>query len=314
MVVQRLGHAITRRRKYLEYRQRHHAKLSQGLDQAQGIRRTATGSVLSGTQATEFVTQNIAFDENDSNTGASQTSYAPSLIQGGPITIPPLPKASTSGKLFECPYCYGIISISGERSWTRHVFKDIKPYVCIVSGCSTPEKLYDSRREWYSHHKSAHNAEDLTCPLLNDDCEKTMRTSKQFERHVGRHLEELALFILSPPELCDDDKHDEDNEREVARLSVDAKKSAAALENEESEDSDDGSEVNSSSLGSREDCQSFAQNTKESKESLKSNITTVRKDLVSSEAIEEAGYVVSSEFKNFYCLSEHLSNVCLYHC
>lgn len=195
-ITQRLGHAITRRRQYFGYRERHHRKL------AQGIQRTTTGSVMSETIATDFKTHNIEFEETSSNSGMSQTSYAPSLIDGGRVTIPPPPKESVGGKPFECPYCFFLIEIKTTRSWNRHIFKDIKPYVCTFTDCSMPDRLYDCRREWHLHETTEHlRGGDLVCAL----CRYTLKSAKQYERHVARHLEELALFALPRIEMDDDD-------------------------------------------------------------------------------------------------------------
>lgn len=201
--IQRLGHAITQRRKYLKYRDRHRAKLGKGMEEVQGIggmQRAATQTTLSETVATGFQNQNIDFDETSSNSGVSQTSYSPSLMDGGSITIPPLPRESIAGKPFECPYCFFLIEVSGTRSWSRHIFRDIKPYVCISSDCRTPNKLFDSRREWSSHLTTNHDTENLTCPL----CRETLSSMKQYERHLARHLEELALFALPRGEMDDE--------------------------------------------------------------------------------------------------------------
>lgn len=45
----------------------------------------------------------------------------------------------------------------------------------------------------------------MTCPL----CIMTLTSSKQYEKHVARHLEELALFALPRTEMddADDDVH-----------------------------------------------------------------------------------------------------------
>ena len=199
---QRLGRAITRRRKYLSYRERHHRKLGKGIDEVQGIQQTTTGSVMSETIATDFRSHNIDFEETSSNSGMSQTSYAPSLIGGGRVTIPPPPKDSVGGKPFECPYCFFVIEIKSPRSWTRHIFKDIKPYVCTFTDCSMPDRLYDSRREWHLHETTEHHRDNLVCAL----CEDTLQSSKLYERHVARHLEELALFALPRIETDDLDE------------------------------------------------------------------------------------------------------------
>lgn len=206
VTIQRLGRAITQRRKYLKYRDRHHAKLGKGIDGIQcnqGAQGTAISS-LSETIATEFENLNIDFEDTSANSGVSQTSYAPSLTDGGSITIPPPPKESAAGMHFECPYCFFLIEINGKRSWTRHIFRDIKPYVCMLSDCTTPDRLFESRREWFSHVTTKHHVNDLTCPL----CKDTLTSLRQFERHVARHLEELALFALPRSEM--DDESDED--------------------------------------------------------------------------------------------------------
>ena len=205
-ISQRLGRAITRRRKYLNYRERHHRKLKEGIEEVQGIQRTTTGSVMSETIATDFKSHNIDFEETSSHSGISQTSYAPSLIDGGRVTIPPPPRESVGGKPFECPYCFFVINIKNTRSWTRHIFKDIKPYLCTFADCSMPDRLYDSRREWYFHEATEHHREDFVCAL----CKDALKSSKQYERHVARHLEELALFALPRTEMDDAEDDDDD--------------------------------------------------------------------------------------------------------
>lgn len=159
---------------------------------------------MSETIATDFKAPNIDFEET-SDSDISQTSYAPSLIHGGRVIIPPPPRDSM-GKPFECPYCFFIIEIKSTRSWNRHIFKDIKPYVCTFSECSIPDRLYDSRREWYSHEITEHRREDYVCSL----CKDSLKSSKQYERHVARHLEELALFALPRTEM-DDAEYDDDD-------------------------------------------------------------------------------------------------------
>jgi hypothetical protein len=204
-LVHRLGTAISRRRADLKYRERHHAKLSQGINHTQTGRLNETHSirdrestVFSETVATEYKEPNIRFDETGSKSGVSHTSYAPTLLEGGSaITVPPPPKESANEQPFECPYCFFITTIKNKRSWARHVFRDIMPYMCIFATCSTPNRLYDSRREWYQHLTNAHFSPSTIgeiddCPL----CHEARLSTPSFERHLGRHLEELALFAM----------------------------------------------------------------------------------------------------------------------
>ncbi|KAL8644672.1 MAG: hypothetical protein Q9226_007647 [Calogaya cf. arnoldii] len=196
--VSRLGHANTRRRQYLKYRERHALKLKQGIiNTVADMDDNATSElVLSETIATDVQDCNVSFDDKASQSGISQTSYAPTLMGGGDITIPTPPRGSRGGAPFECPYCYFIITATSTRSWNRHVFDDLQPYVCLDKTCTTPHKLYTKRHEWAHHTTIMHHYEDSgesrKCILCGDP----QGTAQQYDRHVARHLQELALFVL----------------------------------------------------------------------------------------------------------------------
>jgi hypothetical protein len=243
IVGDRLGRAISRRRADLKYRERHHAKLSQGINHVQMAGNKESHSihdrestVFSDTIATEYKEPNIQFDETGSHSGVSQTSYAPTLLEGGnAITVPPPPKESANEQPFECPYCFFITTIKNKRSWARHVFRDIMPYVCIFAGCSTPSRLYDSRREWYEHltdsHISPSSAGELhECAL----CREAGFSTLSLERHLGRHLEELALFAL--PRSVGDDDIDSDRSRHSSRQHASSHKASPDSSSDEAED------------------------------------------------------------------------------
>ncbi|KAL8983929.1 MAG: hypothetical protein Q9177_004837 [Variospora cf. flavescens] len=201
----RLGQAITRRRKYLAYRKRHADKLRKGIDHD-----VHTGSaILSETVATDVRTWNIDADDRASDSGFSQTSYAPTLMSGGAITIPSPPEASHNGTPFECPYCYYVITAPSTKSWNRHVFYDLQPYLCTEPRCTTPDRLYTTRHEWIHHLRTAHDhaVNSLhTCTLCGD----SESTLERYHQHVAQHLQELALFILPRKDGDDSDEDDSD--------------------------------------------------------------------------------------------------------
>lgn len=214
-LIERLGWATTQRRKHLIYWKRHNAKLGRGIEDLQGTERSTTESVLSDTVATEFNASDVAIEGKSSNSGLSETSYASSLFSGGTITLPPPPRESQTGKPFECPYCYMVIVIHDTRSWTQHIFADIRPYVCTFKECETGNTLYDRRHDWVSHSRK-HNSQSRACCL----CGESLVTPKQLERHIGWHLEEVALFVL--PRTSDgsdyDNKADVDFGKPIDRL------------------------------------------------------------------------------------------------
>ncbi|OQD62647.1 hypothetical protein PENPOL_c011G06806 [Penicillium polonicum] len=218
-ISKRLGLAISQRRAVMQYRERHRTKLGQGLDQVIEDQTDGQSAKLSDTVATEFVEVSPAANDNlESLTIASQTSYAQTILNGVEGTVlPSPPKDSANGAPFECPYCFVIITIANRRAWARHVFNDLMPYLCVFPSCPTPHRLYESRREWFSHLQSQHSISEtpnvhVDCPL----CVSSLPSGKQLERHVGRHLEELALFALPRSEEDDDEapiSSDEDSDK-----------------------------------------------------------------------------------------------------
>ena len=201
-----LGTAITQRRKLLNLRKRHRVKLGKGIEMiADGI--DEAPSEISDTVATEFHSQDNIQHDLGSDAGLSQnmsqTTLSTSLGDGEGITIPTPPQDSSNGRPFECPYCFYIITINGRKAWRKHVMDDILPYNCIYPGCSFQSKPFVSRHAWYRHLQKLHKVwpTDLgdenssatsKCPL----CKELLVSSGNFERHVARHLQELALFAL----------------------------------------------------------------------------------------------------------------------
>ncbi|KAL4746586.1 hypothetical protein BDW72DRAFT_184586, partial [Aspergillus terricola var. indicus] len=208
-VISRLSVAMARQKAILKYRERHRAKLEKGLFEY--IETDSTK--LSETVATEMAAENdqLQFLETASNSGLSQTSYASSLMATqGATSIPNPPKASKNRTPFECPYCFHIITIKHKKDWARHIFRDLMPYVCLSSNCATPSRLYDNRHQWFLHMCEAHaqSQNGFACPL----CHADIQPSSSFEKHVGRHLEELALFVLPHNDI------DEESNSETASM------------------------------------------------------------------------------------------------
>ena len=220
-LVNNLGAAITRRRKHLDYYKRHRAKLGKGMEILGGQQTEGTTSELSETIATDFQVPTFRDEATMSDSGTSQTSYATSLTAGNGMTIPAPPAESHNGSPFECPYCFYLITIISSEDWQKHVFKDILPYICVFPDCSIQDRLFDSRREWFQHLKSAHRS-NLQPQLLDDSvpqsesqvttsvtsshcplCRESLQSATLFQRHVARHLQELALFALPGQDLND---------------------------------------------------------------------------------------------------------------
>ncbi|OOQ90846.1 hypothetical protein PEBR_02856 [Penicillium brasilianum] len=213
LVVNRISSAMARQRAILKYRERHHLKTSQGIN-CEG---DGKSTVLSETVATDIIpgqSSDIA-----SEAGGSETSYGSVLLKGTGIEaprIPPIPQNGAQQRPFECPYCFYIIVVRDTIAWARHIFRDLMPYVCIFPGCPTPNKLYEGRRKWYQHIRQAHPSVSVTDSVHDCSiCKKTSLSTTTFQRHVGQHLEELALFSL-PRTGSDEDDNAVTDEEESA--------------------------------------------------------------------------------------------------
>ncbi|KAJ2989830.1 hypothetical protein NUW58_g3267 [Xylaria curta] len=155
----RLGKAISQRRQYFKYRETHHQKLMAGLDldsrrSEAGVQSTVASSIPTALKDSESSSLRLE-EEETSNSGASQTSYATSGPDSGRLKIPPLPKQASDGP-FECPYCYMMISVSTVIQWKRHVNADLRPYICLEPDCLTSEQQYAKRHEWVEHLNQKH--------------------------------------------------------------------------------------------------------------------------------------------------------------
>ncbi|KAK3314877.1 hypothetical protein B0H66DRAFT_482065 [Apodospora peruviana] len=269
VVAKRLGRAISLRRQYFKYRELHRQKLGHGLDDDDtskmdeaGISTIASSvpkHLKEGESANEQTTQTVLDDDQSSEAGLSQTSFASSST-AGKRRVPPLPEQAEKGP-FECPFCYMIISATTTRTWKHHVFGDLRPYVCLSPSCPTPGQDFERRHHWIQHVLQHHwrtwscsfgciqnfqsdqsikdhlttthsNAIDearldtlvqlserpkpldaaSTCPL----CLQSLSSVKEYQRHVGRHQEELALFALPNIEGGEDDGSEESDESKVS--------------------------------------------------------------------------------------------------
>jgi hypothetical protein len=142
-LAQVLGRAITRRRQFFKYREAHHARLSAGLetvhDGIAGAEDTARTEIVPKTVASSLpdhlktltnvdLRAGVLNEDNTSETGLSQTSYATSagflagdvdgqpLKPPPPLKVPPLPRSADRGS-FECPFCYRMVSASTRAAW-----------------------------------------------------------------------------------------------------------------------------------------------------------------------------------------------------
>ncbi|KAK4447202.1 hypothetical protein QBC34DRAFT_410087, partial [Podospora aff. communis PSN243] len=270
-LAERLGKALSRRREYFRYRESHHAKLSRGLDEndtASSHGETRASSIpnhLKDKDAGPLGEQAdlpAVLEDDRSDTGASQTSYATSFSGEDGLKMPKLPEEAQD-RPFQCKFCYMIIVAEDRIAWRKHIYSDLQPYICLEKDCITPGQQFSRRHHWMEHTRTQHwvtytcllgcestsfnlpseyrthiakehsgsiteaemdmtvklsaqprvlaNSSTLRCPLCDDE-DVVLRSEKQYQRHVGRHQEQLSLFAL--PQTFPDSDESSDSEGE----------------------------------------------------------------------------------------------------
>lgn len=215
-IATRLGRLISLRRQILYYQEEHNQKLQLGpirgglsakliveaKSEAEAVVYTTLHSeqasgISPPSKATTHLNppdrpnlQKFEFPPSVASSHLSRAStYAINSIG---LPIPPIPKNPDGTPLtnFLCPYCKITHYIKTERSWKKHVLRDLKPYVCTFSGCSSQDHFFASRNEWYLHETQEHRCEWHCNVEGHDIC----NTQEQFMNHMSEsHGTELSL-------------------------------------------------------------------------------------------------------------------------
>lgn len=182
----RLGAANNVRRRYLKYCELHRDRLAGGSDDPQlafetrqtdaghyDLRRQQAGEDQSNTNRSEVsgsrgetTASTIASGavdppfEQDYGDTTSQGSYTSSYSETDRdirLAVIDLEEARNRMDPFECPYCKVQVSFKNQRGWRKHVFRDLKAYVCTAASCEL--RMFEDNRTWYRHEADAHLAE-----------------------------------------------------------------------------------------------------------------------------------------------------------
>ncbi|KAI0443545.1 hypothetical protein F4803DRAFT_307094 [Xylaria telfairii] len=147
----------------------------------------------------------VAFsDVHDTMTNVRpRTIYAPTTVgRDRLISVPGPPRTKDSGVTFPCPYC-GMILASKDMSrqfWKRHVFRDLRPYICTFKHCNSAEKLFSSRHEWKYHEFQIHRRE-YVCQRCKSRCISRSKMSMHLQEHYGDSIPSAQMDIIL--DLCD---------------------------------------------------------------------------------------------------------------
>ncbi|OAT14499.1 hypothetical protein BDBG_18058 [Blastomyces gilchristii SLH14081] len=211
----RLGRAITHRRHYLCYIQDHREQLDNPLSREELDRgpapepqgytnkqlhdgklpldcssRPSTFVTKASTLAPGRITPQMLTAEQESDSEEDTRSYTTisRSVDGGDLEsstlarIPKLEDLKIKGQEeFECPFCFRMKKFKNERVWRRHVFADLRPYVCTFPKCDAP--YYGDINQWFQHEMQNHRV-SYTCRICNS---KTFYLKKRYLAHIQQH-------------------------------------------------------------------------------------------------------------------------------
>ncbi|KAM9878516.1 hypothetical protein VDGL01_07368 [Verticillium dahliae] len=151
---------------------------------------------------------------NDSGLGSSvrtASAYAETTMsyrqnESHSVRIPPLPAGAKLGVFFQCMACNRTVSIRSNSAWKKHLYLDLKPWVCHDISCAYGDKPFPNRREWVHHLAQHHDfevsTESINCPLCH---EKMPEDKLKVIAHLAAHLEEISLAALPPMAESEED-------------------------------------------------------------------------------------------------------------
>ncbi|RPB19135.1 hypothetical protein L211DRAFT_899116 [Terfezia boudieri ATCC MYA-4762] len=132
--------------------------------------------------------------ETESDGGQTATSFGTiietenSNVKLLKVPDPPASDRVFSGDAFQCPYCHSLIIVHSSRAWRgtnsslrRHVFRDLRPYICTFESCTKSNRLFETRHGWYDH-EVRHHRREWYCA----ECTVAFSTSSKFTRHLKK--------------------------------------------------------------------------------------------------------------------------------
>ncbi|KAG6363887.1 hypothetical protein INS49_008990 [Diaporthe citri] len=120
-IEQRLAKSLTYRRVFFKYREEHHERLQEGIEDAkEGDQGESRGGV---TTEASWLPKDKPQDSDslpsvarDDLSETTATSYAPSCADGSELCVPQIPSEYLDGP-FICPYCYLPVFVKTKNQW-----------------------------------------------------------------------------------------------------------------------------------------------------------------------------------------------------
>ncbi|KAL2071260.1 hypothetical protein VTL71DRAFT_12495 [Oculimacula yallundae] len=125
----------------------------------------------------------------------------------GNLRVPPTPKEVSEGEPFQCQICGQFLrNIKNRVDWRRHIFADLKPYLCTFPGCKDEYKTFATRKLWEEHEFGQHRVNRFwacsTCQHKSDSAEdwrSHLVQAHNFPLSEGQYSLEARLVEFHEP-------------------------------------------------------------------------------------------------------------------
>ncbi|KAF2182859.1 hypothetical protein K469DRAFT_690585 [Zopfia rhizophila CBS 207.26] len=225
-ILERLIATVVFRRKKLQYRERHKEKLSQGIEHSDPAnvlvptnmqratllktahRRTSSPLLAQKATSVKSSSQTLQFSATDASSvdRLKFASYPKSVALSGltksavarreqlDVPRPPVPGSDQSKEAI-CPYCFHVVDKEEMRHarWTRHILRDIEPYICLFDECERPNECFRTVEDWVNHMRWQHAM--IWCCQAEGHETTTYHSKVDLERHM--RLEHHEAFTQS---------------------------------------------------------------------------------------------------------------------
>ncbi|KAM7195048.1 Metallo-dependent phosphatase-like protein [Rhypophila sp. PSN 637] len=164
-----------------------------------GVTKTTRSTILSMQSSSLWSrTEPLSVDDDavSEATFASFSTTASALGMGRP-RVPPMPEAQ-DGKI-HCSICLlHIPNVQTTRNWKKHVFDDLRPYVCTIATCEDSKSLFNLSGEW-ARHEDSHALAASSSSECHFCFARYQSKGPAYYKHVSGHLREVSLYVLPQP-------------------------------------------------------------------------------------------------------------------
>ncbi|RPA84497.1 hypothetical protein BJ508DRAFT_30858 [Ascobolus immersus RN42] len=161
----------------------------QSKEKASMISLSAGSAKLSQTVASSHNKEGTVREHKKSYGSSASIVTTSRAARGKMLEMPPPPTTGVNeSNMFLCPYCYKFVDEAqkaDEDKWTRHVLRDIEPYVCLFADCQAEDILFRNPEQWLAHMRTEHREASVWCCQAPGHDDHIYDSQSELEQHIN---------------------------------------------------------------------------------------------------------------------------------